>query len=288
MRYALYPGCLVLQRMQAYEASAYALLTALDVEVEFLPEWVCCGGTIVESFREDWFILPAYNLALAARLGVDLLTLCGNCTASLRRTRLLLENDNEARTLAQERLTRVGLTLEHLPETYHLLQVLDERRSQIAERIQRRLVAKVAVTYPCQVFRPVEAAAFDDPLRPQVMRRLVELTGAEVIAYEAEYDCCGSTLLSIDQALALEVGRRKLLSAQEADVIVDACGNCHLLLDRYGAAIAGGERALRKPVLFISQLLGLALGLDPEKLAIKERVVEQLLGEQLQACGDGG
>lgn len=286
MRYALYPGCLVLQRMQAYEASTRALLQALGIPVLNLTEWACCGGTVVESFREDWFVLSAYNLALAARQGVDLLTLCGSCTASLRRTRRFLETDEEARVLAKERLAQVGMSPERLPKVKHLLQVLDENRDLLKSHVRRRLSARVAVTYPCQVFRPADVANFDDSVRPQVMRRLVEMTGAEVIGYEAEYDCCGSTLLMADQALALEAGRHKLLSAQEADVMVDACGNCHLLLERHRAVIVGEDTESRLPLVFISQILGAACGLDPMSLGIKEADASQLFGESFsQAVG---
>jgi heterodisulfide reductase subunit B len=181
--------------------------------------------------------------------------------------------------LAVERLAQVGLSLGSLPEVHHLLQVLDENHDLLASRIERRLSARVAVTYPCQVFRPESAAGFDDPEEPQVMRRLVALTGAEVIGYEAEYDCCGSTLLMSDRTLALEVGKHKLLSASEADVMVDACGNCHLLLDRHGAAIALGNGARRMPIMFISQILGLAVGLEPTILGVRKELAAQLFGE---------
>jgi heterodisulfide reductase subunit B len=279
MRYALYPGCLILQRMQTYEASTRALLGVLGLPVVDLAEWVCCGGPVVESFREDWFILSAYNLALASRQDAAILTLCGSCTASLRRARRLLATDEQARQQAEERLAAVGLALKSLPEVHHLLQVLDEHRDLLASHIRRRLSARVAVTYPCQVFRPAEDAAFDDPEKPQVMRRLVGLTGAEVVSYAAEYDCCGSTLLMSSRKLALEAGRRKLQSARNVDVMVDACGNCHLLLERYSAAIAKVDGSCHIPLVFISQLLGLAVGLEPKILGMKEEVAAQLLGE---------
>ena len=279
MRYALYPGCLILQRMQAYEASTRALLGVLGLPVVNLAEWVCCGGPVVESFREDWFVLSAYNLALASHQDANVLTLCGSCTASLRRARRLLTADGRARQQAERRLAAAGLALNGLPEVHHLLQVLDEHRDLLASHILRWVPARVAVTYPCQVFRPAEDAAFDDPEKPQVMRRLVELVGAEVIAYEAEYECCGSTLLMSDQELALEAGRHKIRSARQADVMVDACGNCHLLLERHSAAIAEGDSSFRIPLVFVSQLLGLAVGLEPKVLGMKEETAVHLLGE---------
>ncbi len=281
MNYALYPGCLILQRMQAYEESARAVFRALGIPVENLLEWSCCGGLVVESFREDWFVLSAYNLALAASQNVNLLTLCGGCTSALRRARHLLETDEQARKRAKKRLARIGLTLEYIPEVHHILQVLDEHRPLIAENVINRLEIRATVTSPCQVFRPPEIAQFGDPLRPKVMRRLVELTGAEVIAYDGEYDCCGSSLLIADRELAFELGRRKHLGAQEADVIVDACGNCHMLLERHAAAIAQGDRSSVKPVLFVTQVLGLALGLPRATLSIPQRSMDRVFGDRV-------
>ena len=277
MPYALYPGCLILQRMQAYEASARLVLEAIGLPIASLEGAACCGAPVVESFTEDWLALAAYNLALAARDRVDILTLCGSCTNTLRRARQAIRSDAGERARMAERLEPLGLALEPLPDVHHLLQVLIDHRAQLAAKIVRPLHGRVAATYPCQVFRPGDVAQFDDPLRPQSLRELAALAGVEVIRYDAEYECCGSTLLMVDESLALEVGRRKLASAQEADVIVDACGNCQLILERHASALIQGDRALRRPTLFISQLLGLALGLSPQALGVRDEVAGLLL-----------
>jgi heterodisulfide reductase subunit B len=280
MPYALYPGCLILQRMQAYEVSARLVLEAIGIPTGALAGAACCGAPVVESISEDWLALAAYNLALAARDQVDILTLCGSCTNTLRRAHHLIRADGDTRARLSERLQPLGLRLEPLPEVHHLLQVLIAHQKHLAAKIVRPVRARVAVTYPCQVFRPAEVAEFDHPLRPQAMRRLAELAGAQVIRYDAEYECCGSTLLMVDESLALEVGRRKLVSAQAADVIVDACGNCQLILERHASGLTQGDRALWRPTLFISQLLGLALGLEPDALGVRDDVARQLLGQE--------
>jgi heterodisulfide reductase subunit B len=132
----------------------------------------------------------------------------------------------------------------------------------------KKLPLKVAVTHPCQAFRPHEVTGFDDPLEPQAMRRIVALTGAEVVDYVAEHDCCGSTLYLSDQELGLEAGRRKLASAAGADLLVDACGNCQLLLERFRGLMEDTARQSKTVVLTLPQLLGLAMGMEAADLGI--------------------
>ena len=271
LSFAFYPGCLVLQRMPQYELATKRLLAELNIGLEDMPQAACCGSPIVESFSAEWVHLAAYNLALAERMGLDVLTVCGSCTSSLKRARLALQ-DPAWREQVNGRLAPLGLRVEGRAQVKHLLQVLMEHREALRERITVSLRLKVALTYPCQVFRPGEVAGFDDPLRPRAMHELAALTGAEIVETGVEYECCGSALYMSDEGLALAAGRRKLEASRGADVLVDACGNCHLLLERMQRAIWRGPANERLPVLFMPQLLGLALGLAPEELGVSDRL----------------
>jgi len=275
-RRAFFPGCLVLQRMPQYEKSAKRVLRELDISVENIPRAACCGAPL-ESFADQWLHLAAYNLSLAERMGLDVLTLCGNCTNSLLRADAALR-DSSLRLQVNERLHEIGLHFEGQTAVQHLIQVLCEHLEVLRDKVTARLSLKIAVTHPCQALRPHEVSGFDDPSRPQAMRRIVELTGAEVVAYEAEYDCCGSTLYLADERLGLAAGQRKLDSAARADVLVDACGNCQLLLERFQGLMKrrGGES--RMPVLTLPQLLGVAMDIDPHELGIGPAMAEKLLG----------
>ncbi len=274
-RMALFPGCLVLQRMPRYEKAAKRVLGELGLHLEGMPRAACCGAPL-ESFSDDWVYLAAYNLSLADRMGLDIVTLCGNCASALLRARAALA-DAFIRRQANDRLNEIGLHVDGRSTVRHLVQVLSGRLEALRERIQTSLSVKVALTHPCQAFRPSEIVCFDDPLKPQAMRRIVELTGAELLNYEGEYDCCGSSLYLADEELALEAGRRKLLSAAEADVLVDACGNCQLLLERFQVRIGRPTGAQRRPVLALPQLLGLAMAIDPAELGIAPVMVRELV-----------
>jgi len=261
--------------MPQYEKAAKRVLRELDIHLEDIPRAACCGAPL-ESFTEAWPCLAAYNLSLAERMGLDILTLCGNCTNTLLRARRALI-DTSLRHQANDRLHKIGLHVEGKSTVKHLVRVLSEDLETLRGRIKTRLSRKVALTHPCQAFRPHEILRFDDPLKPQAMREIVDLTGAEVITYKGEYDCCGSSLYLADEELALEAGQRKLGSAAEADVLIDACGNCQLLLERFQAHMRQRTAGRRMPVLTLPQLLGLAMDIDPAELGIGPAMFRKLV-----------
>jgi heterodisulfide reductase subunit B len=273
---ALFPGCLVLQRMPAYEKAALNVLGELEIRVENIPGAACCGAP-VEPFTDRWLYLAAYNLALAERQGRDIVTLCGNCTNTLIRAKSALD-DISLRLKVNDKLHELGLIYQGTTTVTHLVRLLSEHVDELRRKVARRLPLTVAVTHPCQAIRPSEVMNFDDPLHPQAMRRLVELTGAQVLDYQAELDCCGSTLLLSDERLGLEAGRRKLTSAAGADVLVDACGNCQLLLERFQGLLGRAGEWRRQAVLSLPQLLGLAMGLEAEELGVGPATAAALVG----------
>jgi succinate dehydrogenase / fumarate reductase cytochrome b subunit len=265
-RMALFPGCLVLQRMPQYEKATTEVVGALGIQLENIPRAACCGAPL-ESFSDRWLHFAAYNLSLAERMGLDMVTLCGNCANTLLRAKREL-GDPSLRLEVNAVLSKLGLHYEGKTDVKHLLQLLLEHLDQLRERMSTELALKVAVTHPCQAFRPHELTGFDDPLEPQAMRRIVALTGAELAEYIAEHDCCGSTLYLADKDLGLEAGRRKLASAASADVLVDACGNCQLLLERFRGLYDDAAQGSRMVVLTLPQVLGLAMGIDAANLGI--------------------
>jgi heterodisulfide reductase subunit B len=276
--FAFYPGCLVLQRMPEYEVATRAVLRALGIELEIVQQAACCGSPVAESFTADWVYLAAYNLALVERMGRrTVVTVCGGCTNTLARAARALQ-DPDVRAEANRRLEPLGLLVTGRVEVKHLVRLLAEREEDVRARVVRPLSLRVALTNPCQVFRPgdimgfggAQPAALDDPVEPQSLRRLVELTGADVVEYGGEDECCGATLYLADPSLALAAGRRKLEATQGADLLLHGCGNCQLLLRRFQRMIIRDKPGLRKQALLLPQLIGLAMGLPEEELGLRE------------------
>ncbi len=273
---AVFPGCLVLQRMPQYEKATRRVLEEIDIDLESIAYAACCGAPL-ESFTDRWLHLAAYNLALAERMGRDVVTLCGNCANTLSRAKASME-DPALRAQVSETLERLGLSFRGVAKVEHLIRLLSEHLEELREKTTRQLSLRVAVTHPCQAMRPSEVMGFNDPLQPEAMRLIVEMTGAEVVQYQAEDDCCGATLYLADQELGLEAGRSKLASASAADVLVGACGNCQLLLERFQGLLVQDGSARRMVVLTLPQLLGLTMGIDADDLGIGPMTARELLG----------
>jgi len=281
--YTFYPGCLVLQRMPAYEAATRAVLRTLGIELEIVQQAACCGSPVVESFSPGWVYLAAYNLALVEWMGHGtVVTVCGGCTNTLTRGSRALQ-DPGIRAEANRRLEPFDLLVTGQVQVRHLVRLLAEREEDLRAHVVRPLSVRVALTNPCQAFRPGDVMGFDDPLEPQSVRRLVELTGAQAVEYGGEDECCGATLYLADPDLALAAGRRKLEAAQGADLLLHSCGNCQLLLRRFQRLIVRSEPGLRKEALFLPQLVGLALGLPAEELGLSadEERISQRMGKRI-------
>jgi len=281
---AFYPGCLILQRMPEYELAARSVLRALGIELRIVQQAVCCGAPIAESFSRDWIYLAAYNLARVEDMGHDtVVTLCGSCTNGLTRAARALQ-DPDVCAEANRRLepydlrvtARLSSPKSGRVAVKHLVRLLAEREDDVRARIVHPLRFRVALTNPCQVFRPgdVMGVPGEDPMLPQSMRRLVELTGAQIADYGGEDECCGATLYLAAPKLSLAAGRRKLEAThrQGADLLLTGCGNSQFLLRNFQSVILRDTPDLRQRALFLPQLIGLAMGLPEEALGLREGV----------------
>lgn len=258
-RMILYPGCLVLSRFHEYEMASRQILKKLGIEVLEMEGFCCCGSALVPGVRDDWVNLPAYSLARAERVGVDIITLCGSCTNTFSRANLLFEREPDLLERANIRLRQLGLRYTGRTTVRHILEILADSVDEIGESVVNPPKLKIALSHPCQIMRPAEIIGKHNRLKFRAMHEIVSALRAEVVDYPLGEECCGSTILLADKAMALEVGKRKLESAMEAgaELLSVCCGNCLLLLDRHQ-----GQMGLKKriPVISLPQIIALALG----------------------------
>ena len=277
----LFPGCLILTHFQAYELSAKAVLARLEIDLVDMDEFSCCGSSIVPSFSDKWINLPAYNLALAEARGLDIVTLCGSCTRTLKQAQQLLAGDERLKASVNAKLAELGMGLAYkgTAKVSHIIEVLSGRMEEIAAAVTSRLDLRVALSHPCNVIRPGGIAQFDDPWKPQKMREIVTLTGANVVDYGMEYECCGSTLMMSDEAAALEAARGKLASAMSAGAqfLIVSCGNCYLLLQGMQEKVRQAHPEISLPLMFLPQLLGLSFGMSGSELGLKAGFMEKVI-----------
>ena len=304
-RFALYLGCNIPVRAMHYEASVRAVAGPLGLELVDVPGFGCCGFPLEPVDLVTSVAAAAHQLAVAEEAGLrEVCTLCNACTGSLTRARSLLIADSERHDEGEmgegelgqkvsERLERLGLRVPRGVRIRHFARILYEEVG--VERI-RRLAGgsleglRVAVHYGCHYLRPSDRyGGFEDPERPHTLEELVAATGAEPVDYPGKLDCCGGGLVGLDREVALRVARRKLdnLARVGPDVLVLSCPYCAVMYDRFQQVI--GEQAGRRyglPVLYLSQLLGLALGLEGDVLGLRLNSVSPK--PLLERIGKGG
>lgn len=284
MKYIYYPGCSLKSTGRLYEESLLEVLKALDVDFEELNDWNCCGATAYMAIDDTKaYILAARNLALAeAQLKdekeVNIIAPCAACYMVLLKTQRFLEEHPSELKAVQAALLESGLKYTGKAKVRHPLDVLlnDIGESEITKRIKNPLKGvKVASYYGCQTIRPY--ATFDDQRNPESMDRLLKAAGAENVDWTLKTRCCGGSLTGTMQEVGLPLSYVILHEAKKkrADVMATACPLCQFNLECYQDDIDkkfGTD--LKIDVMYFTQLLGLALGLEPKALGIK-RLFEQ-------------
>lgn len=290
MKYAFYPGCSLQSTAWDFDLSTRAVCRALGIELLEIPDWVCCGSTPAHSTNTSLAIaLPVLNLQKAQAMGCQsVLTACASCYARLRTANHEVRNDPEERARA-ERITE--RPYDGGVEVRHILDVLtnDLGANKVRERVTAPLAGlRVASYYGCLLSRPPEVVAFDDAEHPTCMDKLVEAAGAEAIEWPYKTECCGASLSIGNSDVVGRLGHRLLSMARQAgaECIVVACPLCQLNLDMRQADAGKAHGAIPDtPVLYITQLLGLALGLAPDALGLSALMVSA--APLLEKCNAG-
>ncbi len=283
--YALFIGCNIPARLPAYETASRAVLERLGVRLVDSRAFTCCGYPLRNVDREAFLLSAARNMALAGRMGHDMLVLCSCCFGSLKSAQHLLERDDAARGEVERRLRTEGLAVRPEVRILHLLSVLFHEIGPEALKAQITRPAaelKVAAHNGCHALRPSRVTGFDDPVAPRMFDGLVELTGAESVTWDTRLDCCGAPLLGVNDDLSLDLTRSKLSRAAEAgaDVLCTACPFCQLQFDtaQRGFAENGGGPDPVATLLY-PQLLGFCMGIEYEHLNLDPTTLKTAEGE---------
>jgi heterodisulfide reductase subunit B len=246
----------------------------LGVELAEIREFNCCGYPIRNLDFKAFVLSSARNLALAARMGLNVVSLCKCCFGSLRKAAHALREDTALREEINRVLGKEGLRYDERTEVRHLLSVLFHDLG--VEAIKEKITAppaglKVAVQYGCHALRPSKVTEFDDPVAPSLFDRLVEATGAKSIEWPLKLECCGAPLLGVNDDLSTELTERKLSDGKKsgADCICTACTYCQLQFEavQERSPASRGEDG-RLPILLYPQLLGLCMGMGRESLGL--------------------
>ena len=273
MKYAYYPGCSLEKTQRGYDESVREVFKALGQELVEIDDWNCCGATVYMSVKETVSLaVSARNLALAEKMGLDILAPCSSCFTVLSKTNRILNQIPEMQRDVNEALAEGGLSYSGKTRVRHPLDILmnDIGLEAINKRARRSLGGlKIAPYYGCQIVRPDKG--FDDREDPVLLDKMFRALGAELVYFPMKVRCCGGMLMTTFEETALKLNKELLQCAHEngADVIVTTCPLCHFNLEAYQGRIneVFGTR-LDVPILYFTQLLGIALGLPVKQIGL--------------------
>ncbi len=280
MKYAYYPGCVAKSSAHELYDSVGFVAEKLGIELVELTAASCCGAGVVNE--GDPFLnttLNARTFAMAEEMDLDILTICSTCQGVMLQDKWRLDNDATLLTKTSETLAKVNIQYRRKVKVKHLLWTLIEDYG--LPRLEQQVVKplsklKIAPFYGCYILRPEEALQFEDHNKPTSLEKLITILGAEPVHYEGETKCCGFPILFVQRGTAFEMAGFYLNNAKtnKADVMVTPCPLCHMSLDTYQTKASRQVGVdIDLPVMHLPQLVGLALGIEPEKLGFSKHMI---------------
>lgn len=275
MKLPVYWGCKIPTAQYAYELSVREILPRFDVELIDLNGSSCCGGPVRSINESTALYLSARNMALSSQAGGEnMLVPCNECHFMLSEAKYRIENDETTKAKVKSMLSEEGLTYPPELKVWHIVDLLHDLigTDKIKAKITKPLEGLRFAAHPgCQIIRPSEIGRVDHAEKPIKLDNLIETLGAEALDYPEKLDCCGAALLYSheDAALSLAGAKLKILQAYDVDGFVDTCPYCHIMYDakqKEAAATVGGKISV--PTFYFTQLLGVALGVQTERLGL--------------------
>lgn len=302
-KYLFYPGCSMQKSARAYLDSLEAIQDKINLELEELNDWNCCGATEYMSVSK----LPAYalvsrNLAIAqeqANGNKTLTAACSACYLNLAKANQYLVEDKELNNKVSDALSAGDMAYDAGSlDVRHILDVIfnDVGLEKISELVEKPLKGlRVAAYYGCLITRPDVNNRWDSYEFPTALEELLEALGAQVVDFPLKTQCCSGHMTQIGPSTAFELIRRLLAGATdaEADVIVTLCPMCQLNLDAFQSETNKHFKTdFEMPILYFTQLMGLAFGLDAKKLGFGQEFVSarhalEKIGTEIEP-GDNG
>lgn len=269
MKYSYYPGCAQHGTAIDYRKSVEAVFRRLGIELEEIRNWNCCGALHVPD-KNVRVALSARTLALAK--GIDVATPCNLCFSNLMRASRALEDS----TLKNKINEALDTKYEGNAKVKHILEVIvkDFGLEKLSEYVKKPLKIKAVPYYGCLLTRPENK--FDSPENPRTLDNLIASLGAEPVKYYYKTKCCGGPILLTNEDVALILAKDILVMAKEsgADCIITTCPMCHLQLDAKQKAVESKYNIkIELPVIYFTQLIGLAMGFDSKKLGMDRHFV---------------
>ena len=283
MKYLFYPGCSLHSTSSAYLDSLYAIQEKLGFEFAEVEDWNCCGANeYVALHRIPAYALIARNLALAEQQqngAQTLVAACSACYLNLAKTAKYMGTDKELNARVNDALAAGGM--HYTPGSVEVRHILDLMCNKLGACKVKKLVERpltglrVAPYYGCMVLRPDPDKRWHDPESPTALEDLILATGAELVEFPLRTHCCSGHMPQINTETSMELIRRLVEGAVKsgADLLITTCPLCQLNIDGYQHEMNKYFKTnYAMPILFFTQLIGLAFGLSPESLGVGKEI----------------
>lgn len=277
MKLGFYPGCSLNGTAREYNESVKALAPVFGIELVDIDDWNCCGASAAHAVNRDLSLaLPARTLALAEKQGFDEIVV--PCAACFNRLAVAQYELNKDELLKKSVEKSIDMTFNNDIKILNVVQFIDKYiKDKIIEKISHKFEHQVACYYGCLLVRPHKIIGFDRVEDPTSLDELMQLIGATTIDWGFKTECCGASLSIARTDLMAKLSGNIVKDAADrgAEAIIVACPMCHSNLDMRRPQIDEyvGEN-ISTPVIYITQAIGLAVGIAPEKLGLQRHFVK--------------
>ena len=283
MEYALFLGCTIPLKLPHLEKAFRDVAGILDVKLKEMEGVSCCPEPVsLQSLNMDtWVTLGARNLAIAEKMGLNILTICSGCYETLKTVSVLLAEDKEYLNKINGILKKINYHYAGKTKVFHFVELFSQ--PEWIEKLKSLTVRplddlNLAVHYGCHLIRPSKIMQFDHPERPETIDRILKALGAKTIDFATKLECCGYCARLQDE-IGEHLVEQKMTELceleEEVDALIAVCPACTTQYDRKEKIIARNKnKDLDIPVLYLAEVMAIALGVELEDLSLTNRSVK--------------
>ena len=283
MELALYLGCTIPLKMPHLEKAFRDVASILDLRLKEMVGVSCCPEPVsLQSLNIDtWVTLGARNLAIAERMGLDILTICSGCYETLKTVSVLLEEDEKYLEKIDGILKKINYEYTGKTKVYSFVELFSQQ--EWLDKIKNLIIKPLdnltlAVHYGCHLIRPSKIMQFDHPEKPEKIDIILEALGAKTIDFPSKLECCGFCARlqdEIGEKLVEDKMTELCELEEEVDALITVCPACTTQYDRKEKIISRRTgKELDIPVLYLTEAMAIALGVDLQDLSLKNRSVK--------------
>ncbi|MFX0006328.1 MAG: CoB--CoM heterodisulfide reductase iron-sulfur subunit B family protein [Promethearchaeota archaeon] len=280
---ALYLGCTIPLKLPHLEKAFRDVAGILNVKLKEMEGVSCCPEPVsLQSLNIDtWVTLGARNLAIAEKMGLDILTICSGCYETLKTVSVLLEEDKEYLKKINGILKKINYTYAGKTKVYHFVELFSQ--PDWLEKIKSLTIKPLddltlAVHYGCHLIRPSKIMQFDHPEKPEKIDIILQTLGAKTIEFASKLECCGYCA-RLQEEIGEKLVEDKMTELceleEEVDALIAVCPACTTQYDRKEKIISRRTgKELTIPVLYLAEIMAIALGVELQDLSLTNRSVK--------------